>query len=123
MIELAPVGLPPPEQGEAECGGIELAVVGLPPPEQEQREKDVSVVRDVRKRTTIRLVLPASSSKQETEESLEPGDTQPKLSSQKKQEGGKKLNRAKCKPKTDDSSSTGSKGSLGEESVTYETAL
>ncbi|XP_020616677.1 uncharacterized protein LOC110054667 isoform X3 [Orbicella faveolata] len=113
MIELAPVGLPPPEQGEAECGGIELAVVGLPPPEQ----------ADVRKRTTIRLVLPASSSKQETEESLEPGDTQPKLSSQKKQEGGKKLNRAKCKPKTDDSSSTGSKGSLGEESVTYETAL
>lgn len=100
-------------EGVGEGGIVELAPVGLPPPEQ----------GDVRKRTTVRLVLPASSSKQETEEISEPADTQPKLSFKRKQKGDKKLGSAKCESKTDDSSSTGSKGSPGEETITYETAL
>lgn len=41
MEELAPVGLPPPEQEEG-CGMMELTVVGLPPPEQEQETEEIS---------------------------------------------------------------------------------
>jgi len=126
MAELAAVALHHAEQGEAEVGMIELAAVGSPPPQQEPKEKVINVVRadvHVRKRTTVRLVLPASSSKQETEEILEPGDTQPKLPFEKKKKGDKELDSTKCKPKADDSSATASKESLGEETVTCETAL